>query len=150
MRLATTVRKAVRDRLISRAGGIDLSRLDKVPDSLSWPLQREVMSPNARLSATREADPVQRLVSLFGLEVWLVTGDAESREVLSDISSYSTDIRPYMGKSGSTTDGDIGGLGFTDPPDHTRLRRLLTPEFTMRRLARLRPGIDGDHRAPAR
>ena len=31
--------------------------------------------------------------------------------------------------------------GFTDPPDHTRLRRLLTPEFTMRRLERLRPGI---------
>jgi cytochrome P450 len=46
-----------------------------------------------------------------------------------------------MGKSGSATDGDIGGLGFTDPPDHTRLRKLLTPEFTMRRLDRLRPGI---------
>src|ERR1700709_1212040 len=45
-----------------------------------------------------------------------------------------------MGKSG-TADGDIGGLGFTDPPDHTRLRRLLTPEFTMRRLERLRPRI---------
>ena len=142
MSLVTTVKKAVRDRLIARAGGIDLSRLDKVPDSLSWPLQRDVMSPSARLSATREEDPVQRLVSLFGLDVWLVTGDAESREVLSDTTSYSTDIRPYMGKSGSTTDGDIGGLGFTDPPDHTRLRRLLTPEFTMRRLARLRPGIE--------
>ena len=142
MSLVTTVKKAVRDRLISRAGGIDLSRLDKVPDSLSWPLQRDVMSPSARLGATRDADPVQRLVSFFGLDVWLVTGDAESREVLSDTTSYSTDIRPYMGKSGSTTDGDIGGLGFTDPPDHTRLRRLLTPEFTMRRLARLRPGID--------
>ena len=37
----------------------------------------------------------------------------------------------------------IGGLGFTDPPDHTRLRRILTPEFTMRRLERLRPLIDG-------
>ena len=38
--------------------------------------------------------------------------------------------------------GDIGGLGFTDPPEHTRLRKLLTPEFTMRRLARLKPAID--------
>jgi cytochrome P450 len=73
--------------------------------------------------------------------VWVVTGDAEAREVLRDTTSYSTDIRPYMGKSGSATDGDIGGLGFTDPPDHTRLRALLTPEFTMRRLERLRPGI---------
>ncbi len=116
MSLVTTVKKAVRDRLIARAGGIDLSRLDKVPDSLSWPLQRDAMAPNSRLTASRDEDPVQKLASLLGLEVWLVTGDAESRQVLSDSTSYSTDIRPYMGKSGSVTEGDFGGLGFTDPP----------------------------------
>ncbi len=141
MSLVSTLKKVVRDRLIARAGGLDLTRLDKVPDTLSWPLQREVMAPSKRLGDLRDAEPVHRLTSLLGLEVWLVTGDAESREVLRDTTSYSTDIRPYMGKSGSETDGDIGGLGFTDPPDHTRLRGLLTPEFTMRRLDRLRPGI---------
>ena len=141
MSLVSTMKKAVRDRLIARAGGIDLTRMDKVPDALSWPLQRDAMVPNRRLSATRDQEPVHLLITLLGLEVWLVTGDAEARQVLSDTTSYSTDIRPYMGKSGSATDGDIGGLGFTDPPDHTRLRRLLTPEFTMRRLDRLRPGV---------
>jgi cytochrome P450 len=141
MSLVTSVKKVVRDRLIARAGGIDLTRLDKVPDAVSWPLRRDVMSPSPRLQAARDDEPVQQMASLLGLDLWLVTGDAECREVLSDTTSYSTDIRPYMGKSGSTTDGDIGGLGFTDPPDHTRLRRLLTPEFTMRRLERLRPGI---------
>ena len=141
MRLVSTMRKAVRDRLIARAGGIDLTRLDKVPDTLSWPLQRDGMAPSQRLSQTRDEDPVHLLTRFLGLEVWLVTGDAEAREVLRDTTSYSNDIRPYMGKSGSATDGDIGGLGFTDPPDHTRLRSLLTPEFTMRRLDRLRPGI---------
>ena len=141
MGLVAGVKKAVRERLIARAGGVDISRLDKVPDGLSWPLQREGTDPSRRLAAYREAGPVQKLVSMLGLEVWLVTGDAESRQVLSDATSYSTDIRPYMGKSGSA-EGDIGGLGFTDPPDHTRLRRLLTPEFTMRRLERLRPGIE--------
>ncbi len=141
MRLVSSMRKAVRDRLIARAGGIDLTRLDKVPDSLSWPLQRDAMVPNQRLSQTRDAEPVHKLTTFLGLDVWLVTGHAEAREVLRDATSYSTDIRPYMGKSGSATDGDIGGLGFTDPPDHTRLRGLLTPEFTMRRLARLQPGI---------
>ena len=75
------------------------------------------------------------------MDVWLVTGDAEVREVLGDLTSYSTDVRPYYGKSGADN-GDIGGLGFTDPPEHTRLRKLLTPEFTMRRLARLKPAID--------
>ena len=46
MSLVTSVKKAVRDRLIARAGGIDLTRLDKVPDPLSWPLQRDVMAPS--------------------------------------------------------------------------------------------------------
>jgi cytochrome P450 len=141
MSLVSTMKKAVRDRLIARAGGIDLTRLDKVPDSLSWPLQRDVMAPNQRISEVRDTEPVHKLTTFLGLEVWVVTGDAEAREVLRDTTSYSTDIRPYMGKRGSSTDGDIGGLGFTDPPDHTRLRALLTPEFTMRRLERLRPGI---------
>jgi len=141
MSLVAMVKKVVRDRLIAHAGGIDFSHLERVPDSISWPLQRDVMAPSARLSAYRDEDPVQRLASLMGLEIWLVTGDAESRQVLNDATSYSTDIRPYMGRSGSATEGDFGGLGFTDPPDHTKLRRLLTPEFTMRRLERLRPGI---------
>jgi cytochrome P450 len=141
MSLVTSVKRAVRERLVARAGGIDFSHLEKVPDSISWPLQREVMAPNARLAEMRDEDPVQKLASLLGLDIWLVTGDAESRQVLSDTQSYSTDIRPYMGRSGSATDGDFGGLGFTDPPDHTRLRRLLMPEFTMRRLERIRPGI---------
>ncbi len=35
----------------------------------------------------------------------------------------------------------IGGLGMTDPPNHTVLRRYLTPEFTKSRLARLEPVI---------
>lgn len=141
MSVVSTVKRVVRQRVIARTGGVDLTKLDKVPASLSWPLHREVMAPSRRLQDSRDEAPVRRHASLLGLEIWLVTGDAESREVLSDTTSYSTDIRPYMGKSGSTTDGDIGGLGFTDPPDHTRLRRLLTPEFTMRRLARLRPTI---------
>ena len=127
MSLVSTVKKAVRDRLIARAGGIDLTRLDKVPDSLSWPLQRDVMAPSQRISQVRDPEPVHQLTTFLGLEVWVVTGDAEAREVLRDTTSYSTDIRPYMGKSGSATDGDIGGLGFTDPPDHTRLRAPAHP-----------------------
>ena len=142
MGLVETIASGLRTRLIARAGGIDLTRLDKVPDHLAWPLQRNGVDPVLRLGEMRDRDPVTKLTSFLGLDVWLVTGDAEAREVLADRSSYSTDIRPYMGRSGSATEGDIGGLGFTDPPEHSRLRRLLTPEFTMRRLARLQPAIE--------
>ena len=140
MALVEAVRSRVRRALVARSPGIDLSRLDRVPERLTWPLRREGMEPFHRVEELRETKgPVARVVTFLGVEVWLVTGDAEAREMLADQTSYSTDIRPYMGKAGGT---DIGGLGFTDPPDHTRLRRLLTPEFTMRRLARLKPAID--------
>jgi cytochrome P450 len=139
--LLEAVKGAVRRRLVARAGGIDLTQLDRVPDRLSWPLDRELTHPVPRVATMREKDPVSKLITFLGMDVWLVTGDAEAREVLGDLTSYSTDIRPYYGTSGAA-DGDIGGLGFTDPPEHTRLRKLLTPEFTMRRLARLKPAID--------
>ena len=140
--LVEAVRSRVRRALVARSPGIDLSRLDRVPERLSWPLKRDGLEPNERISDLREAKgPVAKVVTFLGVEVWMVTGDAEAREMLADQTSYSTDIRPYMGKAGSAG-GDIGGLGFTDPPDHTRLRRLLTPEFTMRRLARLKPEIE--------
>ncbi|MDQ6686089.1 MAG: cytochrome P450 [Actinomycetota bacterium] len=141
MPVIDSIKRAVRTRLVARSGGMDLTQLDRVPENLTWPLNRIGMDPSPRLGRLRETAPVSRLVSFLGMDVWLVTGDAEARELLSDMTSYSTDIRPLMGKSGSA-DGDIGGLGFTDPPEHTRLRRLLTPEFTMRRLARLGPSID--------
>ncbi len=126
---------------IKRTGGIDLSQLDRIPDSLAWPLQRDDLAPTARLEEARSADPVQRLTSFMGLEVWLITGYDEAREVLGN-PKHSTDIRPYMGKSGDVNSGDIGGLGFTDPPEHTRQRKLLQGEFTVRRLQRLKPMID--------
>jgi cytochrome P450 len=140
-RFTTYLKARVRRLIIARSQGVDLSQLDRVPDSLAWPLHREGPDPVARLGEMREQGPVAKLTSFLGMNVWLVTGEPEARQVLADTTSYSTDIRPFMGKRGSDTDGDIGGLGFTDPPEHTRLRKLLTPEFTMRRLERLRPRI---------
>ncbi|MBW8752498.1 MAG: cytochrome P450, partial [Propionibacteriales bacterium] len=140
MSLLSSVKTAVVRRVVARSGGVDLSKLDRVPERLSWPLNRDGIDPTRRLSRTRDADPVQRLVSFMGLDIWLVTGYDEARDVLGTVS-HSTDIRHLMGQSGDIDTGDIGGLGFTDPPKHTRLRKLLTPEFTVRRLDRLKGGI---------
>ena len=132
----------IRGRLLRRAGGIDLSKVDRVPDRLVWPLVRDGFDPLPRLQRLRDTTPVVRLTRFLGVTVWVVTGDAEARAVLADGTSFSNDVRPYVGEGGGTSgDSSIGGLGFTDPPEHTALRRLLTPEFTMRRLERMRPRI---------
>jgi cytochrome P450 len=86
--------------------------------------------------------PVGKLTRLFGMNIWLVTGYEEARWVLADVGQqFSNDIRPLVASAGSTEVHSVGGLGLTDPPDHTRLRDVLTPEFTKRRLARLQPRI---------
>jgi cytochrome P450 len=84
---------------------------------------------------------MHRLDLPFDFRAFLVTGYEESRRVLTDRDSYSNDIRHLFHGDGPATSDDIGGLGFTDPPLHTRLRKIVTPEFTMRRLARLEPMI---------
>lgn len=110
-----------------------------LPKKLTMPLRRNGMDPVPELGLMREQCPVQRMRRVFGINVWLVTGYDEAKAVLADTKSYSTDIRPMLGMGSDVT---IGGLGFTDPPEHTRLRKILTPEFTLRRLARLQPVID--------
>lgn len=119
---------------------LDLSKLDKIPATLRWPLERNAFDPLPKMAETRAREHVHQLGSLLGIRIFLVTGQEAGRDVLKD-PDYSTDIRPYVGHSGRA-DGDIGGLGFTDPPDHTRLRKLITPEFTMRRLQRIQPALD--------
>ena len=134
---------AVRQRLLRHAGPVDLSQVRRVPDRLSWPLERDRFDPVERVGALRAKAPVEKLTSFLGINVWVVTADKEVREVLAHTTAFSNDIRPLLGQSAEATSGYIGGLGFTDPPQHTRLRKLLTPEFTMRRLERLRPRITG-------
>lgn len=109
---------------------------------MAIPLRRDGLDPVPEIARARTSDPVARLTTIFGTTVWLVTGYDEVRAVLADTSSYSNDIRGLVGRNGATGPSAIGGLGFTDPPEHTRLRRLLTPEFTMRRLRRLEPQVE--------
>ena len=140
----TYLKRWVGNRVLSRTTrkGLDLSKMKVFPRQVSMPLRREGLDPVPELGRTREAEPVHKLANLFGLNVWMVSGHAEAKAVLADTTNFSNDIRPMIGSDPNKPSEGIGGLGFTDPPDHTRLRKLLTPEFTKRRLARLEPMIE--------
>lgn len=125
-----------------RRRGIDLSQLPNIPPETAFPLERDGLDPVPLLADVRDNGALHRLKLPFGFNAYLVTGFDEVREVLTDRNSYSNDIRHLFTGGGAATGDDIGGLGFTDPPLHTRLRKLITPEFTMRRLARLEPLIE--------
>lgn len=123
--------------------GIDLRKLRFLPESVTLPLKRDGLDPLPEMMKVQAEAPVKKLAELFGKSVWLVSGYEESREVLAGGAEvWSNDLGQFVSQEGRSDEEQIGGLGMTDPPLHTALRRYLTPEFTMRRLARLQPGID--------
>ncbi len=113
--------------------------LARFPDESLLPLRRQGLDPIPELAAR---EPVSRLKMPLGLRGWLVTGYEESRYVLAaDLDTFSNDFSNMVGKVGIAQEDDPGGLGFADPPHHTRLRHMLTPHFTTRALAKQAPRI---------
>ncbi|MFV2196744.1 cytochrome P450 [Nocardiopsis sp. LOL_012] len=118
----------------------DLLERDKCP-----------FDPPEGLRERRGRGPVQPLELANGATAWLVTGIEEARTVLSDVRFSSDRTRhPAATKAdGAAPDGgDTAEQGrtdgmfiFMDPPEHTRLRRLLTGQFTVRRMRALEPHI---------
>lgn len=142
--LVSAVRSQVLGLLARRlpGGAGPYPGLAMLPDRMLWPLHRDGLDPVEEMSRRRGKEPVSRLSMPFGLRVWLVTGYEPVREVLGSLDGYSNDFAKFAGQVGINVGQDPGGLGFADPPVHTRLRKVLTREFTMRRLARLQPRID--------
>ncbi|MDW5322455.1 cytochrome P450 [Plantactinospora sp. KLBMP9567] len=104
---------------------------------------RFIADPYPGFAALRTAAPVHRLTLPDGANVWLVTRYADVRAGLAD-SRLSLD-------KANSTDGWKGfslppaldaNLLNMDPPDHTRIRRLVRHAFGPQRIARLRPKIE--------
>jgi len=139
--MSSSVRRWAARRLLATSLGrrSGLSGVSVMPKKLTMPLRRDALDPVPDLARVRRTEPVTKLSRVFGMNVWLVSGYDPAKAVLNDGERFSTDIRALLGDG---VDLAIGGLGFTDPPDHTRLRRFLTPEFTGRRLAAMQPRIE--------
>jgi cytochrome P450 len=94
----------------------------------------------------REGGPVRRAVTVRGLEAWLVTRYDDAREALADprLSSDlrgATDPRLLEQLPSAERTSAMRSMIRLDPPDHTRLRRLVSKAFTARRVAELEPRV---------
>ncbi|MFI7420592.1 cytochrome P450 [Nonomuraea sp. NPDC049684] len=118
-----------------------------------FPVQRTCpFAPPAEYARLREQGPLVR-AALPGGEAWLVTRHAEAQRVLSGegiSTNPATPGHPNALLSPEPPSPDqaetlrqfaIGNFIDLDPPEHTRFRRLLIPEFTVRRVRELRPSI---------
>ena len=101
-----------------------------------WPL----------FAAVRALGPVHPVTLADGHGAWLVVGYEEARNALND-ARLSKDMHAALATGGAVVAEGLPGPTFArhmlsvDPPDHSRLRRLVSSAFTPRRVEELRPRV---------
>lgn len=100
--------------------------------------QRAALEPPSEFTFLRVERPVQRVQMPYGGEAWLITRYEDAKFVWAD---------PRFSRA-ATVDADVprptpkltppGHLMAMDPPEHSRLRRLVAGAFTVKAVARWR------------
>jgi cytochrome P450 len=104
--------------------------------------------PFDHFARTRARCPVQKVRLADGHAAWVVLGYDTARQALGD-PRISKDMLAALAEAGDVVAEGLPGPEFSrhmlnvDPPDHTRLRRLVTRAFTPGRVAALEPAIRG-------
>lgn len=97
--------------------------------------------PSPTWARLRDESPVVRVRTLAGAEVWLVTRYDDVKLVLADPRFSRAGVvaagAPRVGVSRPLP----GTLPTTDPPEHTRLRKLVSGAFSHRTISRTRPWV---------
>ncbi|MCX5399880.1 cytochrome P450 [Streptomyces sp. NBC_00102] len=102
------------------------------------PYQRLDMHP--KYAQYRTERPVVRVRMPYGGEAWLATNYEDSKTVMADPRfSRAATIGADVPRSRQAFEDPI--IVALDPPEHTRLRKLVTKAFTSRRIERLRPNV---------
>ncbi|MEU1025133.1 cytochrome P450 [Streptomyces sp. NPDC005904] len=116
------------------------------PELFSWEFATD---PYPAYAWLRENSPVHRTTLPSGVEAWLVTRYADARQALADqrlSKNPAHHAEPAHAKGKTGIPGERKAELMThllniDPPDHTRLRRLVSKAFTPRRVAGFAPRV---------
>ncbi|MFH8622512.1 cytochrome P450 [Streptomyces vietnamensis] len=112
------------------------------PDLFTWEFASD---PYPAYAWLREHAPVHRTTLPSGVEAWLVTRYADARQALADQRLSKNPVHHVepgkTGIPGERSAGLMTHLLNIDPPDHTRLRRLVSKAFTPRRVAEFTPRV---------
>jgi cytochrome P450 len=105
--------------------------------------------PYAEYARMRTKCPVQRVLRASGLKPYLITRYGDAKAALADprLSKNPHYAEREITEAGlayfllTSGTGLSDNMGVADPPEHTRLRKLVSAEFTTRRVQGLRPRI---------
>jgi cytochrome P450 len=103
-------------------------------------------NPFPLFAAVRQLAPVHAVTLADGHDAWLVVGYDEARVALNE-PRFSKDMHAALATGDGVVAEGLPGPSFArhmlsvDPPDHSRLRRLVSTAFTPRRVEALRPRV---------
>lgn len=123
------------------------------PDLMSPEL---LADPHGGYRRLREQAPVSAGRYLGGSPAWYVTRFADVRAVLTDhrfvnnpasvpgvgANRAQVEAMEQMGVTAELMPYLVGSILTSDPPEHARLRRLVSRTFTVRRVGELRPRVE--------
>ena len=115
--------------------------MTEAPVSFPFPKAPSIFHPAPELTRLQLTRPVSEVRLPDGKTAWLVTRFDDVRRVLIDPRfSRAEASKPGVADPGlgQASAGSILGM---DPPEHTRLRRLVAGAFTARRVEALRPRV---------
>ncbi|WP_327363634.1 MULTISPECIES: cytochrome P450 [unclassified Streptomyces] len=116
-----------------------------MPETVAFPQDRTCpYHPPAAYQPLREGRPLSRVTLFDGRSVWVVTGHAEARALLSDgrlSADRQNEAFPAPTKRFKGLQNRRTALLGVDDPVHNTQRRMLIPSFTLKRTAALRPAI---------
>lgn len=117
--------------------------------------QRNWFDPTPELGKLRAEHPVSRVKAPWGADAWLVTRFDDVRAVLGDTENFDLDsssirmigiLQPGDEAAPALPEGvtpeQMQALAEEAALTHAKIRRLLLPEFTPRRVAELAPGVE--------
>jgi cytochrome P450 len=120
-------------------------RVTETQSDLPLFFRRDGLLPAAELENARDTPGLRRALSPFGQSLWVVARYEDVRTVLGDAKLFSNDSAPPMPSADDDPDAvderRVGSLLLSDPPEHTRLRKMLAAEFTGKRIRRLEPRV---------
>ncbi|APU14021.1 MULTISPECIES: cytochrome P450 family protein [Actinoalloteichus] len=104
--------------------------------------------PHQAYRVLRADGPVRKMQMPDGMKAWVITRYDEARAALADPALQKAPPAGGMAEQGlqqlddDFSDDLAANLITVDPPEHTRLRKLVTKAFTSRRVEALRPRIE--------
>ncbi|WP_242584251.1 cytochrome P450 [Streptomyces sp. MST-110588] len=116
------------------------------PELFTWEFATD---PYPAYAWLREHAPVHKARLPSGVEAWLVTRYGDARQALADARLSKNPVhhseaahgKGKVGIPGERSANLMTHLLNIDPPDHTRLRRLVSKAFTPRRIAAFAPRV---------